>query len=68
MNKLGKFNRHVKTCKNTIQNIHPKSVYILRDTLFDELNGFGISCKDDLKLVKILAIVALDPSAFPLKS
>ena len=38
----GNFHRHVKSCKDRIQHIYPKSVYTLRETLFDKLDGFGI--------------------------
>ena len=43
--KAGNFNRHVKTCKDRVQHIYPKSVHTLRETLFDKLDGFGISYK-----------------------
>ena len=35
----GNFHRHVKSCKDRIQHIYPKSVYTLRETLFDKLDG-----------------------------
>ena len=50
------FNRHVKSCKDRVQHIYPKSVYTLRETLFDKLDGFGTSYNDDQKLFKHLAI------------
>ena len=54
--KAGNFNRHVKTCKDRVQHIYPKSVYTLRETSFDKLDGFEISYNDDQKLFKNLAI------------
>ena len=54
--KAGNFNPHVKTCKDRVQHIYPKSVYKLRETLFDKFDGFGISYNDDQKLFKNLAI------------
>ena len=54
--KAGNFNRHVKTCKDRVHHIYPKSVYTLRETLFDKLDGFGISYNDDQKLFKNFAI------------
>ena len=65
---LGKFNRHIKSCKDRIQNIHPKTVYTFRDTLFNKINGFGISCNDDQIFVKNLAILALNLPVFPMKN
>ena len=44
------FNRHLKSCKDRVQHIHPKSVYTLRESLFDKLDAFGISYNDDQKL------------------
>ena len=46
----GSFHRHVKSCKDRIQHVYPKSVYILRETLFDKLDGFGIGYKENQKL------------------
>ena len=54
--KAGLFNRHVKKCEHRVQHIYPRSVYTLRETLFDKLDGFGISYNDDQKLFKNLAI------------
>ena len=65
------FNRHVKSFKDRVQHIYPKSVYALRETLFDKLDAFGISYNDDQKLFKNLAnwlILTLNLSAFLLKS
>ena len=45
--KVGNFNRHVKSCKDRVQHIYPKSANTLRETLFDKLDGFGISYNDD---------------------
>ena len=52
---VSNFNRHVKSCKDRVQHIYPKSVYALRETLFDKLDAFGISYNDDQKLFKNLA-------------
>ena len=49
------FNRHLKSCKDRVQHIYPKSVYTLRETLFDKLDAFGNSYNDDQKLFKNLA-------------
>ena len=58
--KAGNFNRHDKTCKDRVQHIYPKSVYTLPKTLFDKLDGFGISYNDYQKLFKNLAILTLN--------
>ena len=52
---VSNFNRHVKSCKDRVQHIYPKSVYALRETLFDKLDAFGISYNHDQKLFKNLA-------------
>ena len=63
--KAGNFNRHVKTCKDRVQHIYPKSVYTLRETLFDKLDGFGISYNEDQKLFKNLAIFDFESICVP---
>ena len=52
----GKFHRNVKSCKDRIQHVYPKSVYTLRETLFDKLDGFGIGYEEDHRLFKNLAV------------
>ena len=42
-----------------------KSVYILRETLFDKLDGFGISYNDDQKLFNNLAIFDFESICVP---
>ena len=54
--KAGNFNRHVKMCTDRVQHFYPKSLYTLRETLFDKLDGSGISYNDDQKMFKNLAI------------
>ena len=54
--RAGNFHRHVKSCKDRIQHIYPKSVYTLRETLFDKLDGFGIGYEEEQKLFKNLAV------------
>ena len=63
--KAGNFNHHVKTCKDRVQHIYPKSVYTLRETLFDKLDGFGISYNEDQKLFKNLAIFDFESICVP---
>ena len=45
----------MKSCKDRIQHVYPKSVYTLRETLFDKLDGFGIGYEEDQKLFTNLA-------------
>ena len=54
--KAGKFNRHDKLRKESVQHIYPNSVYTLRENLFDKLDGFEISYNDGPKSFNILAI------------
>ena len=63
--KVESFNRHVKSCKDRVQHIYPKSVYTLRGTLFDKLDGFGIYYNDDQKLFKNLAIFDFESICVP---
>ena len=63
--KAGNFNRHVKTCEDRVQHIYQKCVYTLRETLFDELDGFGIFYNDDQKLFKNLAIFDFESICVP---
>ena len=63
--KAGDFNRHVKTFKDRVQHIYPKSVYTLRETLFDKLDKFGISYNDDQKLFKSVAIFDFESICVP---
>ena len=61
----GQFNPHLKSCKDRVQHIYPKSVYTLRETLFDKLDAFGISYNDDQKLFKNLAIFDFESICVP---
>ena len=51
--RAGNFHCHVKSCKDRIQHVYPKSVYTLRESLFDKLDGFGIGYEEDQKLQKL---------------
>ena len=57
--RAGIFHRHVKSSKDRIQLIYPKSVYTLRETLFEKLDGFGIGYEEEQKLFKNLAVFDL---------
>ena len=54
--KANNLNRHAASCKDRVKNIYPRSVYTLRETLFDKLDSFNIPYTDDQKLFKNLAV------------
>ena len=54
--RAGNFHRHVKSCKDRIQHVYPKSVYILRKTSSGKLDGFGVRYEEDQKMFKNLAV------------
>ena len=62
---VSNFNRHVKSCKDRVHHIYPRSAYALRETLFDKLDAFGISYNDDQKLFKNLAIFDFESICVP---
>ena len=63
--RAGNFHRHVKSCKDRIQHIYPKSVYNLSETLFDKLDGFGIGYEEEHKLFKNLAVFDFESICVP---
>ena len=54
--RAGNFHRLVKSSKDRIHHIYPKSAYTLRETLFGKLDGFGIGYEEEKKLFKNLAV------------
>ena len=54
--KTGNLERNLITCSERIKHIHPKNIYQLRETLFDKLDSFNFSDREDPKLFKNLAI------------
>ena len=54
--KTGNLERHLVRCSERVKHIYPKNVYQLRETLFDELDSFGIQYTDDQKLFTNLAV------------
>ena len=63
--RAGNFHRHVKSGKDRIQHIYPKSVYTLRETLFDKLDGFGVGYEEEQKLFKNLAVFDFESICVP---
>ena len=49
--------RHLFTCSGRVENIYPKNVYELRETLFEKLDEFNIPYRSEPKLFKNLAII-----------
>ena len=47
----------MKSFIDRIQYVYPKSVYTLRETLFDKLDGFGIKYEENQKLFTNLAVL-----------
>ena len=57
-NRTFNLERHLTTCSERVNNVYPKNVYQIRETLFDKLDSFGINYTSEQKLFKILAIFA----------
>ena len=64
--RAGTFNRHVKSCKDRIQNVYPKSVYTLRETLIDKFDCIGIGYKEDQNCSENWLYLILNQSVFHL--
>ena len=58
--KTGNLERHLVRCSERVKHIYPKNVYQFRETLFDQLESFGIQYTDDQKLFTNLAVFALN--------
>ena len=54
--KTGNLERRLVTCSDRVKHIYPKNAYELRKTLFEQLDAFNISYKNEQKLFKSLAI------------
>ena len=63
--RAGNLHRHVKSCKDRIQHVYQKSVYTLRETLFDKLDGFGVRYEEDQKLFKNLEVFGFESICVP---
>ena len=61
----GHFNRHVKSCEDRIQHIYPKTVYTLRENLFDKFYGFRVRYEEDQKLFKNLPVFDFESICVP---
>ena len=54
--KTGNLERHLVTCSDHDKLIYPKSVYELRESVFEKLDAFDIPLRKEQKLFKNLAI------------
>ena len=55
-NKTFNLKRHLTTCSDRVKNVYPSNVYQIRETLFENLDSFGIKYTSKQKLFKCLAI------------
>ena len=55
-NRPGNLERHLTTCQERVKQVYPKSVYQLKETLFDKLDSFNIPYTDEQQLFKNVAI------------
>ena len=51
--KTGNLERHLVTCSDRVKHIYAKNVYELRETLFEKLDAFNISYRNEQKLQKL---------------
>ena len=54
--KTGNLERHLVTCSDRVEQIYPKNIYDLRETLFEKLAAFNIPYRNERKLFRNLAI------------
>ena len=54
--KSGNLQRHLPKCDELVKNIYPKTVYQLRETLFDKLRAFDIKFAADQSLFNNFAV------------
>ena len=55
-NRPGNLERHLATCQERVKQVYPKSVYQLKETLFDKLDSFNIPYTDEQQLFRNVAI------------
>ena len=55
-NKAGNLERHLPTYEEWVKHVSPEDVCHLGETLLDQLEAWGIPCKDNQKLVKFMTI------------
>ena len=55
-NRTFNLEQNLTTCSEQVKNVYPKNVYQIRETLFGNLDSFGIKYTSEQKLFKTLAI------------
>ena len=55
-NRTFNLKRHLTTCSERVKNVSPRNVYQIRETLFDNLDSFGIKYTSEQKVFENLAI------------
>ena len=60
-NHSGHFNRHLKTCKERVKNMYPRSVYSLRETLFEKVDNVSIAYSEHYTLFKNFVVFDFEP-------
>ena len=56
-NRTFNWERKLTKCSERVKNVHPRNVYQIRETLFDNLDSFGIKYTSEQKLFRNLAII-----------
>ena len=57
--------RHLVRCSERVKHMFPKTVYQLRETLFDKLDSFDIQYTDDQRLFNNLAVFDFESICIP---
>ena len=56
LNRTSILKRHLTTCSERVKNVYLRSLYQIRETLFDKLDSFGIKYTSEKKRFKQLAV------------
>ena len=59
-NRTFNLEQQLTTCSERVENVYPRNVYQIRETLFDKLDSFSIKYTSEQKLFKNLAIFDFD--------
>ena len=64
-NKSDYLNKYLLRCKDRVKHIYPEKIYELRETLFENLEGFSLPVSEDNKLFNNLAIFDFESICVP---
>ena len=64
-NRTFNLERHLTTCSERVKNVYPRYIYQIRETLFDQLDSFGINYTSEQKLFKNLAVFDFESICVP---